>query len=582
MHLANAVTAGKPLRTVLAAIACTVALAVVALANVVSPAGAAPSVTWSPPLSVDPGGSLSAISCPSRELCVAVDKSGHAIASADPTASSPVWKSASIDPGASIDSVSCPSTGLCVAVDDAGHALLSTAPTGGAGSWSRMTIDESPSHEPRALNGVSCPTVSLCVAVDSVGNALVTASPTGGPWTAFDIAGTSSLRAVSCAGSSQCVAVDQVGEAIASASPTAGPSGWRAHTVDAALDLQAVSCVSAGPCVAVDSSGNALGSLDATDAAPTWAATPVDAVSGLTGVTCVAAGACLAVDGAGQGLASEAPAAMPPSWTVSPAEPGARLTGVSCTPDGFCMAVDANGRALTATLTLPVAEPPPPPATFVRPHPTISGVPAVGSRLLCDSGVPPGAPATLTYAWWRDGSPIAAAATAGYLVVKADAKHHLQCLVTATNAAGSATAHSAFVAIPASGVLAAADETIVGAAHVGKGRLEVPVKCSPRAARVCVIVSSITVVEGLRANRIVSLYAQRSKSSKGRQVTVTLGSSRVRMAPGQQRTIAVSLTPSARRLLAHRRRLPAQLLVAGTVIGVLDATLARQRVTFKR
>jgi hypothetical protein len=334
--------------------------------------------------------------------------------------------------------------------------------------------------------------------------------------------------------------------------------------------------------VAVDSSGNSLASLDATDAAPTWSSTPIDAASGLTSVACLAAGACLAVDGAGQSLATEAPAAMTPSWAFSPVEPGARLTGVSCTPDGFCVAVDTNGRALTATLTLPVTEPPPPPAIPVHPHPTISGVPAVGSRLLCDSGVPAGPPATLTYAWWRDSSPIAGATNAGYLVVKADAKHHLQCLVTATNAAGSVTAHSAYVAIPASGILAAADETVVGAAHVGKGRLEVPVKCSPRAARVCVIVARITVVEGLRANRIVSLYAQRSKSSKGRQVTVTLGSSHVRMAPGQQRTLVVSLTASARRLLAHRRRLPAQLLVAGTVIGVLDATLARQRVTFKR
>jgi hypothetical protein len=544
---------------------------------------AASPLVWSSPRPIDVGGSLTAVSCPSRELCVAVDKSGRAVVSIDPAAASPLWTGASIDFGTAIASVSCASPSLCVAVDAAGHALTSAHPSGGASAWTRTTIDESASHELRALTGVSCPTSSLCVAVDAAGNALVTTTPTTGGWKALDIAGSAALHGVSCASASLCVAVDGAGEAIASSQPTTGASAWRARAIDAALTLEAVSCASSGLCVAVDAAGNVLASVDPTDAAPTWSGTPVDAAGALASVACIAAAGCVAVDGSGEGLFSEAPSAVPPSWTAGTPDPGARLTGVSCVSDGFCVAVDASGRGLTTTLPLPPPPPPPPPVALVYPHPTISGVPAVNSRLLCDAGVPSDAPATLTFAWMRDGSPISGASSPNYRVGKADARHHLQCLVTATNAAGSVTAHSGFVAVPAQGIVAAADETVVGHARLHGAKLEVPVKCSSRAARVCVIAVRVTAVETLRHGRVVAVFARRAKSVSGaRRVTVLLGSLRVRLAPGQARTLTVSLSASGRRLLAKRRRLPAQLLVAGTVIGVIEATLARQVVAFKR
>ena len=49
-------------------------------------------------------------------------------------------------------------------------------------------------------------------------------------------------------------------------------------------------------------------------------------------------------------------------------------------------------------------------------------------------------------------------------------------------------------------------------------------------------------------------------------------------ARGQRRTVSVPLNRTARRLLKSRRRLAAQLTVTGTVIGVLESVLARQRV----
>ena len=41
--------------------------------------------------------------------------------------------------------------------------------------------------------------------------------------------------------------------------------------------------------------------------------------------------------------------------------------------------------------------------------------------------------------------------------------------------------------------------------------------------------------------------------------------------------VKVKLTPAGRRLLKGRRRVPAQLTVTGTVIGVIKALLAQQR-----
>lgn len=546
-------------------------------------ASARGAMAWSTPQSVDPGGSLTSISCPSTALCAAVDRTGHVVATATPAVGGAPWSSpAAIDePPAAIAAISCPSAGLCVAVDAAGHALTSANPTGGAAAWSRRTIDESPSHEPVALTGVSCPTTALCVAVDAAGNVLVSTSPTTGSWKAFDVAGSNALQAVSCVGPSLCVAVDRAGDAIASSEPAGGVVAWRSHPIDPALAFEAVSCAASGVCVAVDADGQAFASLDPTGATPTWAGTPIDSPSSLTGVACVSRGACLAVDGAGQSFFSEAPAAVPPAWSGAVADAEA-LTGVACTTEGFCAAVDASGRVLTTTLPAPPA-PPPPPVALVHPHPTISGVPAVGSRLLCNAGVPDEAAATLTYAWWRDGSPIAGATAPNHLVGKADAKHHLQCLVTATNAAGSVTAHSAFVTVPAQGVLAAAGETTVGRLRVRGRRLEVPLRCSPRAVRVCVVTVHVSTLEALRGNHIRGFFAHRPRSSpRFRWRTVTLAAARARLAPDQRGTVVAPLNGAGRRLLARYRQIPAQVIVAGTVIGIIDATLARRTVIFKR
>ena len=63
-----------------------------------------------------------------------------------------------------------------------------------------------------------------------------------------------------------------------------------------------------------------------------------------------------------------------------------------------------------------------------------------------------------------------------------------------------------------------------------------------------------------------------------RHLTVTLASVRVHLAQGVHRTVAATLSATGRRLLAFKRHFTAYLYVSGTVIGVIEAQLARQRV----
>jgi serine protease AprX len=84
--------------------------------------------------------------------------------------------------------------------------------------------------------------------------------------------------------------------------------------------------------------------------------------------------------------------------------------------------------------------------------PTIAGTPAVGEELRADAGGWTGT-ATFTYRWERctaAGTDCADTAAQGttYPVTLADAGRGLRLAVTATNAAGSATAHSPVVSVP--------------------------------------------------------------------------------------------------------------------------------------
>jgi hypothetical protein len=102
--------------------------------------------------------------------------------------------------------------------------------------------------------------------------------------------------------------------------------------------------------------------------------------------------------------------------------------------------------SVTSAATAKIEAPPPPPiAPSNTAAPTVSGTAQVGQTLTAHNGTWSGStPITYTYQWQRDGTTnIAGAISSTYKPVAADVKHTLDVLVTATNAAGSATAASA-------------------------------------------------------------------------------------------------------------------------------------------
>jgi hypothetical protein len=136
------------------------------------------------------------------------------------------------------------------------------------------------------------------------------------------------------------------------------------------------------------------------------------------------------------------PAATNPTYALTPADGGHDIS---------CVITATNSVGSTVqwgwadALVLGVAADHAPPAT--------SGQPIPGGTLSCSSGfwltgtlvVP-----TFSYAWLRDGKPIRGAVASTRRVRFSDAGHVLSCRVTASDAAGSASAASAPVRVSAS------------------------------------------------------------------------------------------------------------------------------------
>jgi hypothetical protein len=602
---------------------------------------AAPAPTWSSLTQADSAGNtLSAVTCPTAALCVAVDAQGHAIQSATPAAnagwqqnagagltspssvacpqgalcvatesngqiaatgnSAGVWTPATIDSGHALTGVSCPTTGLCVAVDNAGGVLWSTSPTG---AWSgRVAIDGT-----TPLNAISCPTTGLCAAVDNTGNVLVSTAPTSGSWQKTRI-GSASLNDIACASSAACVAVDatNTGYVYATANATAPPVTWSATPVDAGHVPTAVSCGDAGLCVFVDDSGTAFSSDTFTAARPTWTAAGVDPGGDLTGVSCNAAGFCVAVDSVGRVVTAVSPLPAPTTGTGTAADQmNATVTGsvdpgdaaltdchfdygtttaygasVPCasTPGagGGPQAVSAQIGGLAAGTTYhfriaaatAVATAAGADATFttpppLKPNPSLSGTPAVGSTLTCKPNVATIATEVVVFQWLSDTAPIANTNGATYIVQPTDATHHLSCQVTISGDGGSATATSGFAAIPAQAG-PKITESFAGTAKNLSRKIKVPVTCSPQAASRCTFTLTLTTRETVDFTTM----------------NVPIGSSKSTLGPGAAATLSVSLSPSGRTLLTQKHTLAVLFTLKGTLVGALTATLQTAKFKF--
>jgi Alpha galactosidase A/Alpha galactosidase C-terminal beta sandwich domain len=582
------------------------------------PTAASPS--WSV-VDKDEGKPLDAVSCLADGFCVAVDDRGEELVGSGAAAAA--WSPPlPIGDASPLTGVSCASSSLCVAVNEAGDVLTSTNPAGGG--WSSSSIDGA-GH----LSGVSCSSQSLCVAVDESGYLLASTDPTDGPaaWHSQKIS-TAPLVGVSCPASGSCLAVDDVGDALASSDPGAASATWSETPIDGE-PLSAVSCTSTGLCVAVDEHGHAFASDDAPAPIPAWASSADS--GGVAGISCLASGFCLAVDPGGSFVTARVPA--PTATTLAPTSvsaTGASLAGIVDPKDATLDSCSFEyGTALPYTQSVPCSVLPAatggsqdvsaqlsglsPNTTYhyrvlassqsgpsagadvtfttgvssevalVYPQPSITGTPAVGQRLTCHPGTPSGTTARLNYTWARDLIPIPETASSAYTVKGQDSGHHLQCQVTASDGGGSVTEKSAFVTIPVGGVPASVGETTIGKATYKGGKLSVPVLCSSVASGGCQVTVRLAALETLSGGRVLAVAAGSLGNAHGsatglRHVTVTLAAASARVAVGAHRTVVATLNTTARRLLASQRHFSAYVYVSGTVIGVIQAQLARQSI----
>jgi hypothetical protein len=213
---------------------------------------------------VDSFAGLTSVSCPAVSLCVATsDLDGNVFVSTSPTAGTRAWVAAHVEPldkdlrhlasVVLLSAISCPSTSLCVAVDSAGQVVTSTNPTGGQQSWNRTLL------EPGTISGftdVSCPSVLLCVAVDGFGNVFHSTDP-GSPYAWRSAQSNRGFSSVSCPATTLCALGDVLsGGLYTLTDPAAGLTALRRTQRDGTNSPAAISCPTSTMCVAGDSAGN--------------------------------------------------------------------------------------------------------------------------------------------------------------------------------------------------------------------------------------------------------------------------------------------------------------------------------------
>jgi hypothetical protein len=231
-------------------------------------------LTYSSPFEVEAGvqGFLG-ISCASEYYCVAVDNAGDVAIYNGGT-----WSVIPVDPGQSLTSVSCFSYGNCAAGDLSGRVLFQIN-----GNW---TSPVALAPQGSAIDAISCVSFAFCMAVDDSGHAYIF---NGAGWTSYSIdsnLGPGDLTGVSCASSSFCMAVDFKDQAIIyqngsfSGPQSVGPSF---------IGFSSVSCPAPGTCMAANWIGGVTFYSDGTFQ-PTYTIQPNQ--TGIPSISCAAPAYC--------------------------------------------------------------------------------------------------------------------------------------------------------------------------------------------------------------------------------------------------------------------------------------------------
>ena len=300
-------------------------------------------------VAVEAQGWLTAVSCSSNSFCAVGDSLGNVFTSTNPSGGAGAWTKAKVD-GSAIESISCSSADFCVAGLDKGNVAISTNPAGVAGAWSIVHVD---GPEERGILDVSCPSSDLCVAGSAEGRIITSTDPTGGEgaWTVSQVAPAGAVIGdVSCPSERLCVASDDLGEILSSTSPGAGAGAWSAARVEGSGNGY-VSCPTAVFCALTGHRGVNFTSADPTGSGTAWTSTPIDVRNAsIQDVSCASEAFCALVDSHGDAITSTDPTGGAAAWTITELEiGGSSLLGISCVSTRLCVGVDDAGNVISTT-----------------------------------------------------------------------------------------------------------------------------------------------------------------------------------------------------------------------------------------
>lgn len=281
------------------------------------------------------------VSCPSANMCVAVDTGGSVFTTTSPSGGRDAWSQTQLS-GATLNGASCASPTLCVAVSGS-QVFVSTNPGGGASAWSETTVPGADLH------GVACQSDSLCVAVGGAGIATSTNPAGAQPAWSFDrVAGASGLSRAACPSASLCVASDSKGgNILSSTNPSGGAATWSSANVDGSQALSDVGCASSSFCVATDLAGDVLTSTSPAGGLPAWQLSHI-VNTPLTRVSCPSSSLCVAASPNGV-VSSTNPAGGSGAWRSDQIPGGSGIQGLSCPTPSQCLAVNQSGEITTSS-----------------------------------------------------------------------------------------------------------------------------------------------------------------------------------------------------------------------------------------
>jgi hypothetical protein len=263
------------------------------------------------------------LACPSASLCVAVGGGiGDVIVSSDPTGGGQRWVIQTIDTSsfpcggnhpvtptycaADLTAIACPNRSLCVAVDSNGNAVISTDPAGGARTWTTRLVDpdSNPAQNDNPLQFIACPSASFCAAADFQGNIVSSRDPANAP--VWNVAAVTSsygfLGDFACPASTLCIGIDN-NHAVTSTTPAGPARAWKRFPIGttafpAGYTAGYVTCLSRSFCAADDESPMVATSTDPARGTTAWRASQADPNS-VTALACASTSLCLAADAQG-------------------------------------------------------------------------------------------------------------------------------------------------------------------------------------------------------------------------------------------------------------------------------------------